>query len=68
MRVLDIQKRWRPAVEEVTLEGSGLRRHPVGHEQPLTIPAAYQAIRLISQTLASLPVRVFRRESDGNRT
>lgn len=68
MRVLDISRRWRPAVEEVHLEGSGIRRHPVGHEQPLTIPAAYQAIRLISQALASLPVKVYRREADGNRT
>lgn len=67
MRVLDIFKRWRPAVEE----WSSFPRDPVhrrvDHQTPLTIPAAYQAIRMISQTLASLPLRVYQRQADGNR-
>lgn len=66
IREIDIDKRWRPALEEMQLGHHG-RRMPTVYEEPLTIPAAYQAIRIISQTLASLPVRVFQRMPNGTR-
>ena len=67
MRLIEIEERQRPAVETIQLGANGSRS--VGlHETPLTIPAAYQAIRIISQTLASLPAHVYQRGDDGTRT
>lgn len=51
---------YRPAVEEITVGSRG--GLTTSAEKPMTIPAVYQAIRLISTSLASLPIRVYQRE------